>query len=357
MARGEQAEVRWIVRCDDAVTEANGGRNDEGVDRRGAVGVDAAEQVSSDSRRPCSGRDDLGEAGSKHDIDGVVGPAASVQLDQDRSRDAHRRVPGVSTSADPTWRSANLRLLTYAYSLALAGDTDALRSIIVRGQQHRQYDVDPAHLEPVAMLVDGDHAVEPMLRELATEAATGRQSRAANDALVCIARAAMNDNEIDEARRLLDAAEMPHMPWAIPLARMLADQLATSRRCSLRRRTPCGFPRASRSVLNALFFKGHLGPPRSSVAVPPGTRPGADTRRPRSRLPPTVLPQTWEHHAQSLTTAHNSRMPSNVVGQGGTASSPAVARECPRQDSNLRTWLRRPSLEHDVLPARLPRAR
>ena len=64
-----------------------------------------------------------------------------------------------------------------------------------------------------------------MLRNLASEAATGRLSRAANDALVCIACDAMNDGEIDEARRLLDAAEMPHMPWAIPLARMLADQL------------------------------------------------------------------------------------------------------------------------------------
>ena len=52
MACSEQAEVRWIVRRDDAATEANGGRNDERVDRHGAVGADPAEQMSSDPRRP-----------------------------------------------------------------------------------------------------------------------------------------------------------------------------------------------------------------------------------------------------------------------------------------------------------------
>lgn len=98
MTRSEQAEVRWIVRRDDAATEADGGRNDQRVDRHGAVGADAAEQMASDPRRPCPGRDDSGDATSKDDIDGFVGCTAPVQLDQDRSRDAHRRIARVNAA-------------------------------------------------------------------------------------------------------------------------------------------------------------------------------------------------------------------------------------------------------------------
>ena len=98
MSRSELTQVRWIVGCDDAATEANGGRDDERVDRHGAVGTDAAEEMSCDSRRPCSGRDDLGEATGKDDIDGFVGSAAPVQLDQDRSRNANRCVTQMSAA-------------------------------------------------------------------------------------------------------------------------------------------------------------------------------------------------------------------------------------------------------------------
>lgn len=95
---GEQTEVRWIVCCDHAATEPDGGRDHERVDRHGAIGTDAAEQMSGDPCRPRTGRDDLGDATGQDEIDGFVGAAASVQLDQDRSRNAYRRVASVSAA-------------------------------------------------------------------------------------------------------------------------------------------------------------------------------------------------------------------------------------------------------------------
>lgn len=98
MTGGERPEIGGIVRRNDAAAEADRSCDDERIDCQCAVSVDTRQQVPSDSRHPGSGRDDLRESTSQHDVDRFVASATPVQLDQHRSRYADRGVAQVSTS-------------------------------------------------------------------------------------------------------------------------------------------------------------------------------------------------------------------------------------------------------------------
>jgi len=111
MTSGEQLEVGWIVRDDQAATETNSGRHHQCIDRHLTSPPDAGEQVARDSSDSHSSGYNPHETSSQDQVDRLVQTTATVELEQDSRWNAYPMVAKLSAAQGSSHPKVPRRIL------------------------------------------------------------------------------------------------------------------------------------------------------------------------------------------------------------------------------------------------------